>query len=191
MILRLSGIVILGALLGSWSAAAQNSDPSQEVIPPTTLGPSYDPSQIAPANPSAPAKPTPRTQGAVLMAPPTRAAPLSAPFDGIWVGNLSCEAYHEKPSFHYWLIMEIRDGSWSRLNASTIPGRPGYDHYEATTSADGHVTLTRTAVGDGRLPGGPMLGEAISSKFVGMFSGATFTAWGDSGRCSIQLVRQL
>ncbi|HXC26585.1 MAG TPA: hypothetical protein VNV38_01420 [Stellaceae bacterium] len=182
MILRLTGAVILGAVLVSTSVAAQNLGPSSEVTT-TTLGPSYDPFQMAPANP---------TPVMVLVAPPPPAAPPPTPFDGIWFGSISCGAYHEKPSLIDRVIMEIKNGGWSRLNAlTTTPGQPGYDHYEATTSADGHVTLTRTAIADGHLPDAARTGEAISSKFVGMFRGATFTAWGVSGRCSIQLAKQL
>ncbi len=199
MILRLNGAVILGALLGSLSAAAQNSDPSQEVAPPTTLGPSYEPFRMTPANPPpASAEPAPRPRPvpepeSVLVAPTPPAAPPPTPFDGIWFGTFSCEAFRDKPSLTYGVVMKIKSGSWSRLNALTsTPGQPGYDHYEAgPTSADGHVMLTRTAIGDGRLPGDARLGEAISSKFVGTFRGPKFTAWGVSGRCRIQLTRQL
>jgi hypothetical protein len=127
----------------------------------------------------------------VLVAPPPPAAPPPTPFDGIWFGGISCGAYQKKPSLTDGVIMEIKNGSWSRLNSlTTTPGQPGYDHYEAATSADGHVTLTRTVIGDGHRPDAKM-GEAISSKFVGMFRGATFTAWGVRGRCSIQLEKGL
>jgi hypothetical protein len=197
MILRLTGAVILGAVLVSTSVAAQNSAPSPKVAPATTLGPSYDPFQPAPANsPSAPAKPAPSPRlvpgpEAALVAPPPPAS-RPTPFDGIWFGAISCGAYHEKPTFTDRIIMEIRNGSWSRLNAlTTTPGQPGYDHYEAATSADGHVTLTRTGIGDGHLPDAARTGEAISTKFVGMFRGAVFAAWGVGGRCSIQLAKQL
>ena len=197
MMPRLTRAAILGAVLVSTPVAAQNSDPSSEVTPTATLGPSYDPFQTAPANPrSAPVNPAPSSHlvlgpQSVLVTPPPAAA-RPTPFDGVWFGAISCGAYHEKPTFIDSIIMEIKNGGWSRLNALTnTPGQPGYDHYEAATSADGHVTLTRTAIGDGRPPDAARTGEAISTKFVGMFRGAVFAAWGEGGRCSIQLAKQL
>jgi hypothetical protein len=196
---RAVAILIGLGFLGPAPAIAQSDDLFRSAEPPASLGPSYDPFQMTPADPPpAPAKWAPRPRPVpepepVLATPPPPLAPPPTPFDGIWIGTYSCEAFGDKPSLTYRVIMEIKNGSWSRLNALTsTPGQLGYDHYEAgPTSADGHVMLTRTAIGDGRLPGDARLGEVISCKFVGMFRGSNFIAWGDRGRCRIQLSRQL
>jgi hypothetical protein len=166
-------------------------------VEPAFAAPTDDPFESAPvASPPKP-KPAPRPRPApepepVVATPPPAPAPPRAPFDGIWTGTFACDQTRFKAALTFNLIMEIKNGNWSRLNVvTTTPGQPGYDHYEGSIGADGHVLLTRTGVGNGQAPGGAALGEAISMKLAGAFQGDAFTATAIDARraCRIQLTR--
>jgi hypothetical protein len=138
---------------------------------------------------------------AALRAPPAPSAPAApAPanknqggrFDGIWTGTFGCDAFKEKPAVSYPLILEVRNNQVSKLGSCTEdPGEPGYDHYEGTISPDGHVFITRHAVGLGYEPGAMARGEVTRAPFDGVFSSENFIATERSSHgCSIQLTRR-
>jgi hypothetical protein len=181
--MRFLSLLLLGFVIGGSGPVAARAE-------------AQDPFQSAPIATPAP-KPAPRPRPApepepAVVLPPARPPAPVAPFDGIWVGTYSCEATRAKPSASFVIVLEIKNGNWSRLNTRNItPGQPGYDHYEGTIGSDGRVMLMRTGVGAGTMVGGAGMGEPISVRFAGAFQGDRFSATAlDTQRdCRIELTR--
>jgi hypothetical protein len=161
----------------------------------TSAAPAEDRFQSAPG-PEAP-KPKRRPNPPRQVEPEPQAPTASIPevsgelnnkgmrFDGFWMGVWECNPVS------YPLVFEVKNHNVSKFNSRTsVPGTPGYDHYEGTIAPDGRVLLTRHAVGEGLVPGALARGQAITVSYDGLFSGDNFTGTERSSRgCRIRLTR--
>lgn len=168
-------------LLTALPAAAQTSDPFRTAP--------------APAPQPAP-KPAPR------LAPQPETAPAPAPvpsppdpakrFDGLWLGQYSCQAIGNKPGFARPMTLQIKDSRVSSVEA--LPAnQPGYAGITGMISPDGSIALAYEGVGLG-VPGSPYArGEHFTRRLNGRFSGeqllATDSGVDNSRGCALTLTR--
>ena len=194
MILRLTSTVMLGALLGSWPAAAQNSDPFHEVAP----TPGQDPFQLAPPDlvpkPAPVSRPRPPEPEPVIAAPPPPPPPPApvAQWDGLWTGTFHCNATGALPEFTSRVTITVNDNNIERVGArSQTPGTPGYDSWTGRINPNGSATIRREATGLGLLPGTAPRGQPISQIIAGRFSGDSFIGLvpGAARGCDIRMNR--
>ena len=185
-------ISVAVALLFASAALAQAPDPFQSAPAPAAAAPKPapkpHPQPVRRAEPAdaVPSRAPAQTAAPVAMAVPAPAAP-AAPFDGIWAGLWQCEG-----GFSFSPVIQVRNNQVSGAGGNSIaPGAPGYMKWEGTVGPDGHALITHEAIGTGRRPRGPQLGEHIVVRLNGVFSGDNFTGRVEGGRnCQVQLTRR-